>query len=70
MKKNIIFLLLMSAFIAPAIAGKPDWAGKGKPTDAQKSVHESTMEAKEDIYDRANRFEELVSLDRVQGGKI
>lgn len=51
MNKNLLALLLVAAFAAPAIADKPEWAGKGKPTDEQKAAHQAAMEAKEDIDD-------------------
>ena len=55
MKKNIVVMFLMSAFIAPTIAEKPDWAGKGKPTVEQKSAQESVQE---DFDDEAERIRE------------
>lgn len=48
----------MSVFIAPVMADKPEWAGKGKPTDEQKSAHEAAMQAKEDIDDNEDRIKE------------
>ncbi|WP_101758152.1 hypothetical protein [Oceanicoccus sp. KOV_DT_Chl] len=49
MKKNIIAIILISAFVTPAIADKPEWAGKGKPTAEQKDAHRSAMEIKEEL---------------------
>ena len=49
MKTNLLALILATAFIGPAIAEKPEWAGKGKPTDAQKSAHQAVMKAKGDL---------------------
>lgn len=48
MYQNFIVLILMSVFIAPVMAGKPEWAWKGKPSEEQKVAHEVAMEAKED----------------------
>ena len=51
MNKNLIVLILMSVFVIPAMADKPEWAGKGKPTEEQKAAHKAAMEAKEDLDD-------------------
>jgi hypothetical protein len=52
MNKNLLTItILMIAFVAPAIADKPEWAGKGKPTAEQKAAHKSFMNAKEDLDD-------------------
>ena len=58
MKKNILALLLAGVFIAPAIADKPEWTGKGKPSDEQKAAHQAAMEAKENIEDSEDRIKE------------
>jgi hypothetical protein len=58
MKKNILALLLAGVFIAPAIADKPEWTGKGKPSDEQKTAHQAAMEAKENIEDSEDRIKE------------
>ena len=58
MKKNLLALLLASVFVAPAIADKPDWTGKGKPSDEQKAAHQAAMQAKEDIDDSEDRIKE------------
>lgn len=54
MRKNLLALILMSVFVTPAIADKPEWAGKGKPTAEQKEAHKTAMEAKEDLDDDEN----------------
>jgi len=54
MKKYLLALILMSAFVTPAIAEKPEWAGKGKPTAEQKEAHKAAMEAKEDLDEDDN----------------
>ena len=54
MKKYLLALILMSAFVTPAIAEKPEWAGKGKPTAEQKEAHKAAMEAKEDLDEDEN----------------
>lgn len=56
MKKNMISLLIMGAFIAPALADKPEWAGKGAPSADQKAAHESAMEAKGDYDDEGEKL--------------
>lgn len=48
MKKNVITLIVLSIFVAPVLADKPEWAGKGKPTEEQKAAHNAAMKAKED----------------------
>ena len=58
MKKNLLALLLAGVFIAPAIADKPEWTGKGKPSDEQKAAHEAAMQAKKDIDDSDDRIKE------------
>ena len=58
MKKNLLALLLAGVFIAPAIADKPEWTGKGKPSDEQKAAHQAAMQAKEDIDDSDDRIKE------------
>ena len=51
MNRNLIVLILLTVFVAPVMADKPEWAGQGKPTDEQKVVHKSAMEAKGDSDD-------------------
>jgi hypothetical protein len=58
MKKNLIALILLSIFVAPVMADKPEWAGKGKPTDEQKAIHKSAMEAKVDSDGDDDRLKE------------
>ena len=58
MKRNLIALILLSIFVVPVMADKPEWAGKGKPTDEQKAAHKSAMEAKGDSDDDDNRLKE------------
>ena len=58
MKKNLLALLLAGVFVAPAIADKPEWTGKGKPSDEQKAAHQTAMQAKEDIDDSEDRIKE------------
>jgi hypothetical protein len=49
MKKNLIALVLISIFVSPVMATKPEFAGEGKPTEAQKAAHKTAMEAKEGL---------------------
>ena len=58
MNRNLIVLILLSVFVAPVMADKPEWAGNGKPTDEQKAVHKSAMEAKGDSDDDDYRLNE------------
>ncbi len=58
MKKYISAILLGSLFIAPVMAEKPEWAGKGKPTEEQKAAHRTAMEAKDDV-ESEDRVKEL-----------
>ena len=58
MNRNLIVLILLSVFVAPVMADKPEWAGKGKPTDEQKAAHKSAMEAKGDSDDDDGRLNE------------
>jgi len=58
MNRNLIVLILLSVFVAPVMADKPEWAGKGKPTDEQKAAHKSAMEAKGDSDDDDIRLKE------------
>ncbi len=41
----------IAALSASAIAEKPEWAGKGKPTAEQKEAHNETIKAKEKLED-------------------
>jgi hypothetical protein len=47
MKRKIIALTLMSVFVAPVLAEKPDWAGKEKPGKEMKEIDKAVMEAEE-----------------------
>lgn len=51
MKNKLLPLILISLFATPALAEKPDFAGKGKPSEEQLKTHKSAMEAKEDMDD-------------------
>ena len=51
MKTKLIGLVVMSLLVMPALAEKPEWAGKGKPTAEQKEMHRAAMEAKGDDMD-------------------
>ena len=58
MKKNLIVLFLLSIFVSPVLADKPEWAGKGKPTEEQKEAHKNAMQAKEDLDKDNGRIKE------------
>jgi len=48
MKISLMTTLLISLFIAtPALADKPEWAGKGRPTAEQREAHKETMTQKQ-----------------------
>lgn len=52
MYQRLIALILTGLFLSvPAMADKPEWAGKGKPTAEQKEAHKATMQAKGDEGD-------------------
>jgi len=67
MKKNLLALLLASVFVAPAIADKPEWTGKGKPSDEKKAAHQAAMQAKEDIDDSEDRIKEKEEKEEKEG---
>ena len=48
MRTNLIVLVLMSIFVTPVMATKPELTGEGegKPTEEQKAAHKIIMEAK------------------------
>ena len=48
---RLIALMTLIMMIGLAYAEKPEWAGKGKPTDEQKAAHRAAMEAKSDEMD-------------------
>lgn len=58
MNKNVLVLMLMSLFVTPVMADKPEWAGKGKPTAEQKAAHKAAMEAKDDLEESEDRIKE------------
>ena len=45
------FFVTLFLFTTPALAEKPEWAGKGKPTAEQKDIHRATMETKGNLED-------------------
>jgi hypothetical protein len=47
MKISTLSILLTLLISSPAMAEKPSWAGKGKPTAEQKQMHQSAMDEKE-----------------------
>lgn len=48
MKIKILFFLVAFFVATSAHAGKPEWAGKGKPTAAQREAQRTTNEAKKE----------------------
>jgi len=70
MKKQLLLTLITTSFIAtihsaPALADKPEWAGKGKPTYEQSQEHKYQMKEKRSSeynkqkreYDDQDRYE-------------
>lgn len=51
MKNKLLPLILISLFATPALADKPEFAGKGKPSEQQLNTHKAAMEAKDDLDD-------------------
>jgi hypothetical protein len=49
MRWIVTLAMLMLSMVS--FADKPEWAGKGKPTDEQKEAHRVAMEAKSDDRD-------------------
>ena len=45
----MVFFIAFYFVVTPAIADKPEWAGKGKPSLEQKKAHKSAMKAKKGI---------------------
>lgn len=63
MNNKLIFVFLVSTFVSPVFADKPEWAGKDKPTAEQRAAHESAMENKgrdteETMEERMNESKE------------
>jgi len=67
MKKNLLALILSVSFIGPALAEKPEWAGKDKPTHEQKEAHRSAMEAKEGLGNEDEIKEKKDKSDKLKG---
>ena len=51
MSKAILVFTLTILVSGIAVAEKPEWAGKGKPTAEQKAAHKAAMNAKGDVDD-------------------
>ena len=64
MKKSIIVLLAAGLIAIPAIADKPEWAGKGKPTDAEKAHHKAEMTAKGDDKEHEKKLKERKNKEK------
>lgn len=77
MKMKLIIPLLSMALAAPVVAEKPEWAGKGKPTQEQKEAHQLAMDAKEgeqeklklekDKKDKKDKKEKKDNTEKVSG---
>ncbi len=46
--RMLLIAAMMAGFMGTAYAEKPEWAGKGKPTDEQKAAHKEAMTSKHD----------------------
>ena len=65
--KIMQMLLMISLLVSSALvfADKPEWAGKGKPTDEQKAAHKAAMQAKavesdDDAEDKVEKAREKI----------
>ncbi len=56
--KKLVALILASAFIAPAMAAKPEMVGKDKASTEQKAAHKSAMNAKDELDIEKNELKE------------
>ena len=54
MKLKIIVIVVASLLGSLAWADKPEWAGKGKPTEEQKADHRTAMKSKSSANDKEN----------------
>ena len=57
-EEKFFSITFAGVFTAPAIADKPEWTSKGKPSDEKKAAHQAAMQAKKDIDDRDDRIKE------------
>lgn len=66
-----LFLIFAVCFLVSgtAIAEKPEWAGKGKPTAEQKAAHKNAMNAKEGIEEIKNDTEDKVKEKKQKKNK-
>ena len=65
MNKKLMLLIISLIFIStPALAEKPDWAGKGKPSVDQKKAHKSAMETKGDLNDDLEEKGEKIKTEK------
>ena len=55
MKKTTIATLVCAVISISALAEKPGWAGKGKPTAEQKEAHRTTMKAKDNPEEKIEK---------------
>lgn len=65
-KNKLLPLILISLFAAPALAEKPEFAGKGKPSEEQLKTHKAAMEAKEELDDDGEMKQEKIQADKKQ----
>lgn len=64
MKNKLLPLILISLFATPALAEKPEFAGKGKPTEEQLKTHKAAMEAKDDLDDDGEMKQEKIKQEK------
>ena len=59
---KITYLTILTALLAssPAMAEKPEWAGKDKMKAEQQEVHESTKQAKQEAEKNTNQYEKNI----------
>ena len=56
--KTLSLLIILTLFISnTALAKKPEWAGKGKPTKEQVKAHKESMKAKKGVESEYEKME-------------
>lgn len=58
MLKMILVCLVAFLYPTSAMSERPEWAGKGKPTEEQRAAKKSVMNAKEEIEKEDKELEE------------
>ena len=68
---RIVFSVFVLSFLisAGAMAEKPEWTGKGKPTAEQKEAHKAAMKAKEEAGEKRDIAEKEEKLKKDKDSK-